>query len=120
MAETGFDITSQRKGLSVRKLALLLTSAFCAPSAFAQTCAPGSLNYSIPDLPPGGHSLLLQKPDGSMAVMAWNEGGNATRTVNLGGAYDSVQVIDPTQTRHLFGRYRTPVRSPWPCRTIRS
>lgn len=59
---------------------------------------PGRLSYSIPDQPATVHDLLLQKSDGTFALVVWSElvkGTNAV-TVNLGAAYPSVTIYDPT------------------------
>jgi hypothetical protein len=59
---------------------------------------PGRLNYSIPGQPTTVHDMLLQKSDGTFALVVWSErveGANSI-TVHLGGAYPSVTVYDPT------------------------
>jgi hypothetical protein len=60
--------------------------------------APGSVNYSIPGEPATVHDLLLQKSDGSFDLVVWDERATGTDnvTVNLGAAYSSVAVYDPT------------------------
>ncbi len=59
---------------------------------------PGRLNYSIPEEPATVHDLLLQKSDGSFALVVWNELVKGTNNVqvNLGGTYTSVKIYDPT------------------------
>jgi hypothetical protein len=59
---------------------------------------PGTLAYKIPDPPATVHDLLLQKADGTFALVVWNEkaSGEDTVTVNLGDAHASVKVYDPT------------------------
>ena len=59
---------------------------------------PGQLKYAIPDQPPTMHDMLLQKNDGTLALVVWNERvkGSDTVTVHLGHAYPTVQVYDPT------------------------
>ena len=44
------------------------------------------------------HDLLLQKSDGSFALVVWNELVKGTNNVkvNLGGAYATIKVYDPT------------------------
>lgn len=62
--------------------------------------SPGQLGYSIPDQPETVHDLLLQKSNGVFALALWGErfaGGSDEVTVNLGAAYASVKVYDPTQ-----------------------
>jgi len=59
---------------------------------------PGKLGYSIPDKPATVHDMLLQASDGTFQLVVWNERvkGEDAVTVNLGGAYASVKVCDPT------------------------
>jgi hypothetical protein len=45
------------------------------------------------------HDLLLQKSDGTFALVLWGErfaGGSDKITVNLGASYATVNVYDPT------------------------
>lgn len=60
--------------------------------------APGRLAYSIPDPPDTVHDLLLQKSDGTFALVVWDEkiSGSDSVAVHLGGTHRSVQVYDPT------------------------
>jgi hypothetical protein len=61
--------------------------------------SPGRLNYSIPNQPPTVHDLLLQKSDGTFELVLWGErfaGGSDNVTVNLGTAYATARVYDPT------------------------
>jgi hypothetical protein len=61
--------------------------------------ALGRLNYSIPSQPTTVHDLLLQKSDGKFELMVWAErftGGSDNITVNLGAAFPSVRIPDPT------------------------
>jgi hypothetical protein len=59
---------------------------------------PGQLNHSIADQPATVHELLLQKSDGTFALVVWNERikGTDAVTVQLGRAYPTVKVYDPT------------------------
>jgi hypothetical protein len=59
---------------------------------------PGQLTYSIPDQPPTIHEILLQKSDGTFALIVWNERLNGADevTVHLGRTYPTVRVYDPT------------------------
>ncbi|MEK1898990.1 MAG: calcium-binding protein, partial [Rhizobium sp.] len=81
------------------------------------TFNPGTLNYSINGLPSTARSYLTAKSDGSYQIIIWNEPDiwNQTTdkaiqaaatgvTLNLGGAFGTVQVYDP-----LTGN--TPVKS---------
>ena len=60
---------------------------------------PGQVNYSIPNQPATAHDLLLQKNNGTLALVLWGErfaGGSDKVTVRLGTAYRTVNVYDPT------------------------
>ena len=59
---------------------------------------PGKLSYSIPNEPATVHDLLLQKSSGAFELVVWDEQVSGTKnvTVNLGRAYPSVRVYDPT------------------------
>lgn len=58
----------------------------------------GQLKYSIADQPATMHDMLLQKADGTFALVVWNERvtGSDTVTVHLDRAYARVQLYDPT------------------------
>ncbi len=61
--------------------------------------APGQFAYSIPNQPATVHDLLLQKSDGTFALVLWGErfaGGADKVTVDLGARYATVKVYDPT------------------------
>ena len=67
--------------------------------AGAGTNAPGKLDYSVAPEPATVHDLLLQKSDGTFALVLWDErpgGGSDTVTVNLGTSRPNVTVYDPT------------------------
>jgi hypothetical protein len=72
-----------------------LTTILADPSSLTK---PGRLNYSIPEQPATVHDLLLQKSDGSFALVVWNERlkGADNVTVHLGRRYAAVKVFDPT------------------------
>ena len=59
---------------------------------------PGQLAYSIPEQPATVHDLLLQRSDGTFALVVWNERlkGSDEVTVRLGRTYPTVKVYDPT------------------------
>lgn len=72
------------------------------------TFNPGALNYTINGLPSTARSYLTEKSDGSYQIIIWNEpdiwnqttdkaiqAAAASVTVNLGGAFGTVQVYDP-------------------------
>jgi hypothetical protein len=61
--------------------------------------SPGKLDYSIADEPATVHDLLLQKSDGTFALVVWNErpgGGSDDVTIDLGKSRVKVEVFDPT------------------------
>jgi hypothetical protein len=60
---------------------------------------PGQLNYSIPEQPGTVHDLLLQKSDGTFALIVWNERlkGADEVIVHLGRTFEGVKVYDPTK-----------------------
>jgi hypothetical protein len=63
------------------------------------TKTPGKLDYSIVSEPPTVHDLLLQKGDGTFALILWDErfgGGSDMVQVNLGKSREEIQVYDPT------------------------
>jgi hypothetical protein len=72
-----------------------LTTILADPGAPAK---PGQLNYSIPDQPPTVHDLLLEKSDGTLALVVWGERlkGPDEVAVQLGRTYPAVKVYDPT------------------------
>jgi len=74
----------------------------------ASTFTPVTLGYSVTGLPSTGNSLALEKASGTYDVAVWNEpkiwnGATGTETtaatqnstVQLGGAYATVEVFDP-------------------------
>jgi hypothetical protein len=56
----------------------------------------GKLDYTIPNMPPTVHDLLLQKDDGAFALVIWGERvtGADRVQVNPGRRFKSVQVYD--------------------------
>jgi hypothetical protein len=63
------------------------------------TPTPGKLDYSIASEPATVHDLLLQKSDGTFALVVWDErpsGGSDMVTVDLGTSRPTVTVYDPT------------------------
>ena len=58
----------------------------------------GQLNYSIVDQSPTMHDMLLEKSDGTLMLVIWNERlkGSDEVTVRLGRAYPGVKIYDPT------------------------
>jgi hypothetical protein len=59
---------------------------------------PGKLNYGIPNKPATVHDLLLQKSDGTFALVVWGEliKGEIGVGVDLGDDYGGVRLFDPT------------------------
>ncbi len=60
---------------------------------------PGKLDYAIANEPMTVHDLLLQKSDGTFALVVWNErpgGGSDDVTIDLGKSRAKVEVYDPT------------------------
>ena len=90
--------------------------------ANATTFTPGSLDYSISNMPsgnPGGQQLLFQKSDGTFWLVLWNEEqlnsddygndysiGNVDITLHLGSVPQSIQVYD------VLSQNTTPVATP--------
>jgi hypothetical protein len=63
------------------------------------TRSPGKLDYSIAAEPTTVHDLLLQKSDGTFALVVWDErpsGGSDMVTVDLSSPRAAVTVYDPT------------------------
>jgi hypothetical protein len=59
---------------------------------------PGRFNYAIPDEPETVHDMLLQKSDGTFALMVWGElvKGSSQVTVHFGNRVAAVKTYDPT------------------------
>lgn len=59
----------------------------------------GRLAYSIANPPSTVHNLLLQKSDGTFALVVWNEraSGSDEITVEMGAAHPSMKLYDPTK-----------------------
>jgi hypothetical protein len=72
---------------------------------------PTAIGYSISDMPSTGHSMLLQKSDGTYDLVVWGEafgsGRTSSITVNLGASYGTVKIYDvtvgPTPAQTLSG-----------------
>ena len=99
-----FDTSYQAKksGTYLHNLTTVLTG--------AEAKTPGKLSYAIAGKPATVHDLLLQKGDGTFALVVWDErpsGGSDDVTVNLTTPRASVRVYDPTTgtspTRTLAG-----------------
>ena len=85
------DYTPRKAALYLHNLTTILADNGVLPK-------PGRLNYSIPDQPATVHDLLLQKSDGTFALVIWSERikGTNSITVNLGATFPSVTLYDPT------------------------
>jgi hypothetical protein len=83
---------------SPRKAAVCLHNLTTILADQGSPAKPGRLNYSIPEQPATVHDLLLQKSDGTFALVVWNERvkGADEVTVHLGGRYPAVKIYDPT------------------------
>lgn len=81
-----------------RKAALYLHNLTTILADNGSLSKPGRLNYSLPNEPDTVHDLLLQKSDGTFALVVWSEllQGTNNISVNLGAAYPSIKVYDPT------------------------
>lgn len=87
-----------RPDYSPRKAAVYLHNLTTILADNGSLSKPGKINYAIPEEPATVHDLLLQKSDGSFALVVWNEllKGTNNVQVNLGGTYASVKIYDPT------------------------
>ena len=81
-----------------RKAAVYLHNLTSVLADHGSSKTPGRLGYSIPKEPATVHDLLLQKSSGIFELVVWDEqvSGTSTVKVNLGRAYPSVKVYDPT------------------------
>jgi hypothetical protein len=59
---------------------------------------PGRLKYSLAEQPATVHEMLLQKSDGTFALVVWGERlkGADKVAIDLGGRHPEVKVYDPT------------------------
>ena len=85
------DYTRRKAAVYLHNLTTILADA-------GSLSKPGRLNYSIPNEPATVHDILLQKSDGTFALVVWGERvqGGDTVTVALGGTHATVKVYDPT------------------------
>jgi hypothetical protein len=85
------DYTPRKAGVYLHNLTTILADS-------GTLRKPGKLNYVLSAHPETVHDLLLQKSNGTFALVVWNErlSGSDTVTVQLGGTYASVTVYDPT------------------------
>jgi hypothetical protein len=86
------DYTPKLSGTYLHNLTTILADT-------GTSAVPGHLIYSIPAQPITIHDLLLQKKNGTLELVVWNEkasGSNAV-SVNLGNSFAEVKVYDPVQ-----------------------
>jgi hypothetical protein len=85
------DYTPRKAAVYLHNLTMILADS-------GSLRAPGTLAYAIPEEPATVHDLLLQKSDGTFALVVWGEKvtGRSTVQVRLGGTYASVTIYDPT------------------------
>jgi hypothetical protein len=81
-----------------RKAALYLHNLTTILADEGAPAKPGRLDYSLSEQPATVHDFLLQKSDGTFALVIWNERlkGTDEVTVNLGATSPAVKVYDPT------------------------
>jgi hypothetical protein len=87
-----------RPDYTPRKAAVYLHNLTAILADRGPAARPGRLAYSIPEQPPTVHELLLQKGDGTFALVVWGERltGADEVTVRLGRRHPDVRVYDPT------------------------
>ncbi len=87
-----------RPDYTPRKAAVYLHNLTTILADRASPRKPGKLAYSISDQPETVHDMLLQKSDGTFELVVWGERvkGSDRITVDLGRAYPSVKLYDPT------------------------
>ncbi len=98
------DYTPKPAAMAIHNLTEILEDDGAAQATFN----PGALNYTINGLPSTARSYLTEKSDGSYQIIIWNEpdiwnqttdkaiqAAATSVTVNLGGAFGTVQVYDP-------------------------
>ncbi len=83
---------------SPRKAAVYLHNLTTSLADNGSLAKPGKLNYGLPAEPATVHDMLLQKSDGTFALVVWDEKVSGTDhvTVRLGGMHSGVEVYDPT------------------------
>lgn len=88
-----------RPDYTPRKAAVYLHNLTTILADRGSIAAPSRLNYAIPDRPETVHDLLLQKSDGTLELVVWDErlaGRKDDVTVNLGATFEVVKIYDPT------------------------
>ena len=87
-----------RRDYTPRKAAVYLHNLTTILSDRGKPIAPSRLKYAIPEVPATVHEMLLQKADGTFALIVWNERltGSDEITVRLSGTEAAVKIYDPT------------------------
>jgi hypothetical protein len=80
-----------------RKAAVYLHNLTTILADRGEPATPGRLKYSLAEQPPTVHEMLLQKSDGTFALVLWGERlkGADEVTVRWEGTYPAVKVYDP-------------------------
>ena len=81
-----------------RKAAVYLHNLTTILADSGSAVRPGRLDYAIPEEPAAVHDMLLQKSDGTFALVVWDEQlkGDDEVTIRLARPYSRVNVYDPT------------------------
>ena len=90
------DNTAKPAALAIHDLTTVLADIGSNANSFT----PGTLNYSVSNLPSTANKMLLAKSNGSFDLAIWDEPASTTAgakniTVNLGATYQTVEVYDP-------------------------
>ncbi len=87
-----------RPDYTPRKAAVYLHNLTSVLADHGTLRTPGKFGYSIPNEPATVHDLLLQKSSGVFELVVWDEqiSGNSRVRVNLGRAFPSEKIYDPT------------------------
>lgn len=87
-----------RRDYTPRKAAIYLHNLMSILADTGSGATGGRLDYAISQEPETMHDLLLQKADGTLDLVIWNERvkGADTVIVRFGSLYPSVKIYDPT------------------------
>jgi hypothetical protein len=101
--DRGDETGNQKFGLykpdyTPRKAAVYLHNLTAILADSGSAAASGSLDYSIDNQTPTIHDMLLQKSDGTLELVVWNERlqGTDDITIHWKGGGSNVQIFDPT------------------------
>ena len=97
-----------RPDYTPRKAAVYLHNLTSILADTGSPAKPGTLSYAIPAEPATVHDLLLQKSDGTFALIVWGEQvkGLSRVRVQFSGAQASATVYDPTVGTAPLQTYR--------------